>query len=182
MIHIPKPRYLEISPRQTGKTHRLIQDATHQHYGNGKVIAIVSCMDPRYWKDQAPFAKAIGQSDEEVIELLNRAGVAPFSDKVAWYYDDFDFLRRQPRIIRHDAYYVTTPKTLRDFSTMSEEDVERDFLMTLVLGMGGVYAVAAPAPFAFKNRTQMMGNLPEEMLETEVKGHPWTVTQRLKRF
>uniref|UniRef100_A0AAU6W371 Uncharacterized protein n=1 Tax=Pseudomonas phage Cygsa01 TaxID=3138529 RepID=A0AAU6W371_9VIRU len=182
MSNFAKARYLEISPRQTGKTHRLIQDATHQRYENDKIIAIVSCMHRRFWEDLAPFAKAIGQSEEEVSNLLSRVGIDPRSDKVAWYYDDFDFLHTMPRHIKHGAYYVTTPKTLRDFSNLSEEAVSQDFLLALVLNMDGVYAAAAPAPLTFKNRAAMLDHLPPESIETEVKGHLWTVTQKPKRL
>lgn len=175
-----KARYIEVSPRQTGKSHRLIQDATHQRYGHDKIIVIVSPLDAYYWKQDAPFVKVVAKTEAQAERELAKLGIDPESEKIAWYYDEFDFIKGLEQI-RDGGYYTTTPKTLRDYANATPGQLEEDFLLRLVVQNGCVYVTALPNPSNPERRTAHVHNLPPEAVDTEALGRLWTVSQEAQK-
>ncbi|NMZ50171.1 hypothetical protein [Pseudomonas poae] len=115
----PKIAYLEISPRQTGKTARLVSFA-NQLKSEGRTVIFVT-----------PLAKSLPFPTQmpEIIVLSD--GESPpcgtdLSDAV-WIYDEFDWLKSTQ--IRDGAYYATTAKRVRELGVDSPEN---DLLLKLI--------------------------------------------------
>ncbi|MFC9008339.1 hypothetical protein [Streptomyces microflavus] len=113
----PKIAYLEISPRQTGKTTRLIGLA-NQLKSEGVTVIFVT-----------PLADSIRVQMPGVIVLADAeappAGI-DLSDAV-WFYDEFDWLSSTK--IRAGAYYATTAKKVRKLGV---DTPENDLLLKLI--------------------------------------------------
>lgn len=113
----PKIAYLEISPRQTGKTARLIGLA-NKLKNEGKTVIFVTYA-----------AESVRAQMPEVIVLSD--GQSPprgvdLSDAV-WFYDEFDWLKSTK--IRDGGYYATTAKRSRKLGV---ESPENDLLLELI--------------------------------------------------
>ncbi|PKA72410.1 hypothetical protein ATI02_5464 [Pseudomonas baetica] len=117
--------YLDISPRQTGKTERLIQHAkTHLEAGQ-RVCFVTLTGLVEDTRRRLPGA-AILKDGEELPTDEN-------PDDAVWFYDEFDWLDSIE--IRPGAYYATTPKRLREAGL----PVENDMLLRLIAAHGGHY-------------------------------------------
>jgi hypothetical protein len=113
-----KIAYLEISPRQSGKTSRLIGFAK-QLKGEGRTVIFVT-----------PMAYQVRQQLPGVIVLAD--GEAPPAgtnlSNAVWFYDEFDWLESTE--IRAGAYYATTAKKVR---TLGVDHPDDDLLMKLLV-------------------------------------------------
>lgn len=175
-----KVRYLEISPRQTGKTYRMIQDATHRRYVEDKHIIIVSRMPKSVWKEQdmIPFAKVIASTESDALEQIYKLGLKP--EQCAWYYDEFDFLKGHITI-REDGYYATTARFVRKLNMMSEEERDGDVLLRLVAVQRNMVTTCAVGPHRAKLYAEMADNFDPEHNRTEIHGQFWAIEPPLRR-
>lgn len=119
----PKIAYLEISPRMSGKTARLIGFA-NQLKSEGRTVIFVT-----------PMAKAMPFPPQMPGVIVLSDGQAPprgtdLSDAV-WIYDEFDFLKSTK--LRDGAYYATTAKRFRELGVDSPEN---DLLLELIEANG----------------------------------------------
>jgi len=112
-----KPAYLEISPRQTGKTKRLVQFA-NELYGQGRTVIFVT-----------PLANCELGLAPGVIVLSDGKNPPPGTDigRAVWFYDEFDWLKSTK--IRAGAYYATTAKKVRQLGV---DTPENDLLLRLI--------------------------------------------------
>ena len=104
--------YLEISPRQTGKTERLIRFARCLCFNTTKS------------------AKAEVQARLSGALVLAEGEKFPASENTAdyvWFYDEFDWLNSVK--VRHGAFYATTPRFIRK---AGKHTPDNDLLMRLV--------------------------------------------------
>lgn len=115
----PKIAYLEISPRQTGKTARLIGFA-NQLKSEGRTVIFVT-----------PLAKSTPFPPQMPGVIVLSDGEAPPSDTdlldAVWIYDEFDWLESTQ--VRDGAYYATTAKRVRELGIDSPEN---DLLLKLI--------------------------------------------------
>lgn len=114
-----KIAYLEISPRQTGKTTRLVKFAC-QLQGEGKTVIFVTPMaSDEYLHQQLPgvIVLADGQSPPQDIDLTD----------AVWIYDEFDWLASTE--LRDGAYYATTAQRVR---RLGVDTPDNDLLMQLI--------------------------------------------------
>lgn len=113
----PSIAYLEISPRQTGKTTRLIQFA-NELKDQGRTVIFVSPM-AKHVRRLMPGVIVLsdGESPPCNIDLLN----------AVWFYDEFDWLKSTK--IRAVAYYATTAKKVRQLGV---DTPENDLLLRLI--------------------------------------------------
>jgi len=158
-------RYLEISPRQTGKTERLVQDATYQHVVNNKKIVLVG-MRMSWARDLMPFVYAAGESEDEVLRQI---GGRAKPEELMWYYDEFDHMRSRFSI-RENGYYCTTAKYVRTFSKEHPEAILTDQLLQLVDGNGGVYATSAHNPLKRSSLAKHVRDIHPDAIKTELNG------------
>lgn len=105
-----KIAYLDISPRQTGKTTRLIERARLLLEAGSPVRFV--CLPGM--KDDESFPK---DHDPD-------AGV--------WFYDEFDWLKSTQ--VREGGYYATTARFVRK---LGEAPIENDVLLQLIQAAGG---------------------------------------------
>lgn len=116
--------YLEISPRQTGKTTRLAKMACELVAQGKQVVFVVH--SPRA-------AKEWGQRHPELLVIADDQplprGIDP--SQVVWFYDEFDWLKSV--VVREGAYYATTAARLRE---AGKPPVEGDVLMQLLEANG----------------------------------------------
>lgn len=117
----PQIAYLEISPRQTGKTTRLVRLANTLK-AQGRTVIFVSSM-----------AQDVRRQMPGVIVLADGEEPAPDVDleDAVWFYDEFEWLKST--VIRIGGYYSTSPKTVR---MLGAEFAEDDVLMKLLEANG----------------------------------------------
>lgn len=113
----PSIAYLEISPRQTGKTTRLIRFA-NELKDQGRTVIFVS-----------PMAKHVRRLMPGVIVLSDGERLPCTIDllNAVWFYDEFDWLKSTK--IRAGAYYATTAKKVRQLGV---DTPENDLLLRLI--------------------------------------------------
>lgn len=108
-----KIAYLEISPRQTGKTTRLCNRANDLSATGQSVIYV--CLPPLAAGLRVTMPNvtvvADGQPVPETIDQANSI----------WFYDEFDWL--QSTVVRPGGYYATTAARLRDLCKHEPDDV-----------------------------------------------------------
>ncbi|MBB6153702.1 hypothetical protein HDC30_000896 [Pseudomonas sp. JAI115] len=113
----PQIAYLEISPRMTGKTTRLVKLA-NQLKAQDRTVIFVSYL-----------AEELRREMPGVIVLADGEEPAPDVDLLdaIWFYDEFDWLKST--VIRVGGYYSTTAKRVRTLGAPVDED---DVLMKLL--------------------------------------------------
>lgn len=116
--------YLEISPRQTGKTTRLIGFA-QQKLSEGLPVRFVTLGMKNEIQAQLP--GAIVLADGEPL---------PSGESVEgiWFYDEFDWLKHAE--LREGAYYASTARRLRKAGVKQPVD---DLLPSLIEAAGYTY-------------------------------------------
>ena len=116
--------HLEISPRQTGKTHRLML-AAMRHAGDGQPTVFVSSL-ARHLRPQLERhgIVTIRDGNAEVPETHRAANAV-------WLYDEFDWIEGVK--VREGAYYATTARYLRSAEDLFEGD---DILARLLRANG----------------------------------------------
>ncbi len=105
--------YLEISPRQTGKTRRLV-DAAKRFADAGRPTIVVSALA----KPLRPELERHG-----IVAIRDGNGRVPEThdvDDAVWLYDEFDWMDGVK--VREGAYYVTTARFLRTAEDLFEGD------------------------------------------------------------
>lgn len=117
-----KIAYLEISPRQTGKTTRLCKLANDLSAIGQPVIYV--CLPQ--------LASGLCIDMPNVTVLADGQPVPETVDQATaiWFYDEFDWLKST--VVRPGAYYATTAARLRDLCNHEPDDV----LMRLVEANG----------------------------------------------
>lgn len=114
-----KIAYLEISPRQTGKTQRLIQFAKCC-MGTGKKVCFNTLKGMKV-EIQAQLPGALVLADDESFpEAENPA-------EYYWFFDEFDWLEHAQLL--PGAFYATTPRFVREVGT---HPTENDLLLRLL--------------------------------------------------
>lgn len=121
-----KISYLDISPRQTGKTERLITRAKKHLDAGDKVVFVTLKGLVKDVTRRLPGATLLADTDKlPLIEDLSDA---------FWFYDEFEWLKSAQ--IRPNAYYATTPKFLRKLGEPVSPD---DLLLSLVEANDGMF-------------------------------------------
>lgn len=116
------PLGLEISPRQTGKTSRLIMKA-REHLANGvKVRVVCSKGLENFFQDRLPGAHVYWDL-QELPEDEPDDGV--------WFYDEFEWLKSA--VLRSNAYYFSSPRFTRKLGSAPGDDL----LLQLLHASGG---------------------------------------------
>lgn len=111
--------YLEISPRQAGKTTRLVHRARDLTENNQRVCFVTLKGMKR--EVQRALPRALVLADGEPFP----PGENPAAS--VWFYDEFDWL--QSAIWRPGAYYATSPRFIR---RPDETPTKPDLLLDLV--------------------------------------------------
>lgn len=102
-MNIGRPLGLEISPRLTGKTTRLIAKA-REHLANGDLVRVVcSSGHQDYFCKQLPGALVRSHRQRFPDNLDPEIGV--------WFYDEFEWLASAE--LRSNAYYYSSPRFTR---------------------------------------------------------------------
>ncbi len=116
--------YLDISPRQTGKTSRLIERARALLDENQRVCFVTSKGMKREAQQALPRALVLADGDP----------FPPGENPAAFvsFYDEFDWLEAVE--VRSGAYYATTPRFLR---RLGEASPGSDVLLRLIEAAGG---------------------------------------------
>lgn len=117
--------YLEISPRQTGKTTRLIEMA-QQKLAEGFPVRFVTFAGMEK-EIQAQLPGALVLADGEQLPRGE-------SEDGVWFYDEFDWLKHAE--LREGGYYATTPQFLRSPGIKHPAD---DLLPSLLEANGYCY-------------------------------------------
>ena len=115
--------YLDISPRQTGKTTRLCALARALIEQGRRVVYV--CPEGMATDIAAALPGAVVLHDGQALPQDVDA------DSAVWFYDEFDWLTSAK--LRAGAYYATTPKRLRD---LSRDTTENDLLLQLLHANG----------------------------------------------
>ena len=135
--------YLEISPRQTGKTTRLIEMANHLDETREDVSCILVTMNhhmKRYMCShfkKNPTILVITQAEVKKTMLGYRGRtVTPIL-----FYDEFDFMEPENVIVNTEFYYATTAKRMRDYIDIIEwkAGIKRDPMLSLLKANGWMY-------------------------------------------
>lgn len=116
--------YLDISPRQTGKTERLIALAC-KHLNAGQQVVYVTT-------DAEGVAKRL--PDALVLADTNKLPPGDDFEDAVWFYDEFEWLKSTR--VRPNGYYATTPRFLR---RLGEQASDNDLLLRLMEANGGKY-------------------------------------------
>lgn len=114
---------LDISPRQTGKTTRLIRRASKM-LAMGAAVRFV-CLEGMKADIQQQLPGALVLADGEPLPR----GQDP--KRGVWFYDEFDWLESVE--LRENAYYATTPRFIRK---LGEHTPENDLLLRLMQANG----------------------------------------------
>lgn len=124
--------YLEISPRGSGKTYRLIKDAANFLQENPDKNIGVNAMSLRAAKSIQDKLFKLGHSREKI--LLNK--ILPIASKN--YYDDFEWFESKslPISIGMSDYYCTSIRKKRKYG---QEREPFDFLLSLIEANKGKY-------------------------------------------
>ena len=115
----PKIAYLEISPRQTGKTKRLIEFANQLKSDGRSVIFVTLLALCDSVRAQLPGITVLSDGEAPPPDVESSGAV--------WMYDEFDWLKSTK--IRNGAYYATTAKRVRELGVDSPEN---DLLLELI--------------------------------------------------
>lgn len=116
--------YLDISPRQTGKTDRMLARAASIAQQGHTVIYVSPKLDEER-KSALELAGVLVLEDSQPIpDWLN-------ADSATWFYDEFDWLKST--VIREGGYYATTAKRLR---FTGRDTPETDLLLALLKANG----------------------------------------------
>ena len=117
-----KIAYLEISPRQTGKTMRLSKVANNLSAAGQTVIYVCPVGLAPGLRVEMPTVTVLadGQPVPETVDQTN----------AIWMYDEFDWLKST--VVRQGGYYATTAAHLRDLEAPEPDDM----LMKLVKANG----------------------------------------------
>ena len=115
--------YLDISPRMTGKTARLIKLANKLSAGEQPVVYVAFPGLVKGLREQMP----------DVTVLADGARLPDSIDQVKaiWFYDEFDWLKSTQ--IRQGGYYATTAQRVR---TLGVDNPDNDLLMRLLEANG----------------------------------------------
>lgn len=116
-------RGLEISPRQTGKTTRMITKARELLSGGITVRFVCSKGMEAEFKHQLPGATVL--ADGESLPRGDDPGLG------VWFYDEFEWLKSA--VLRPNAYYATSPRFLRTLGQQPGDDL----LLQLLEANGG---------------------------------------------
>lgn len=119
-----KIAYLDISPRQTGKTSRLVELANRLTAAGHKVAFVAVPGMVEYLQQQMPGVVVL-EDGQPLPICLN-------PDRLVWFYDEFDWLESTE--VREGGYYATTPRYLRKFGEASPEN---DPLLQLIQAAAG---------------------------------------------
>ena len=119
-----KIAYLEISPRLTGKTTRLVELARQQLEAGSHVRFV--CRPRMKEEIQLRLPGATVLADGEQLP----EGQEP--DDGVWFYDEFDWL--QSTQVREGGYYASTARYVRKLGEASPDD---DVLLQLIEAKGG---------------------------------------------
>lgn len=111
---------LEISGRQTGKTSRLI-DAMVKHIEAGGICFLYcSSQDMgRNIRERMIVNNAIGNSYNVYVNPTESTFLKLSEDdlrRVRYFFDEFDFLKKDHQLYHPTGYYCTTPSKLRDIA------------------------------------------------------------------
>lgn len=118
--------YLDISPRQTGKTTRLIERARVLLEAGTLVRFVCSPGMREYIAPQLPGALVIEDGEPFPKGHDPDAGV--------WFYDEFDWLKSTQ--VREGGYYATTARFVRK---LGEASADSDVLLQLIQAAGGKF-------------------------------------------
>lgn len=119
-----KIAYLDISPRQTGKTARLIELA-NKLTATGHKVAFVCVPGVAAELRQKMPGVVVLEDGQPLPICLN-------PDRLVWFYDEFDWLESTE--VREGGYYATTPRFLRK---LGEASTENDPLLQLIQAANG---------------------------------------------
>ncbi|MDP9525348.1 hypothetical protein [Pseudomonas protegens] len=113
-----KIAYLEISPRQTGKTQRLVSLANEL---SAQAVPVVFVCFPG-------LVQELQTAMPNVTVLADGEPLPPGIDKqqAVWFYDEFDWLKST--VIREGGYYATTAARLREAGALIQGDMLMDLL------------------------------------------------------
>jgi hypothetical protein len=114
--------YVEVSPRQTGKTTRLIARA-QQELAKGLPVRFVTFRGLKK-EIQAQLPGAVVLADGEAFPMCVR-------EEGVWFYDEFDWLTSAK--LRPGAFYATTARRLR---TAGVDTPKNDLLLALLEAAG----------------------------------------------
>jgi hypothetical protein len=96
--------YLEISPRITGKTTRMVERARAVHAAGQQVVFVVPNGGlAKHLATLLPGIDVVADKDVPRIEQLHGSST--------WFYDEFDWIKATR--LREGAYYATTPRYAR---------------------------------------------------------------------
>lgn len=119
-----KIAYLEISPRQTGKTTRLAKMASALvEKGKSVVFVVHNSRFANELSQRYPGLTVIGDGQRLPGDI--------HPDLAVWFYDEFDFLTST--VVREGAYYSTTAARIR---VLGRDGPDNDMLMRLVEANG----------------------------------------------
>ena len=162
--------YLEISPRQSGKTTRLVKDVKKfiiDTVGTAIIIGArnnnLKDLKEKFTEREQRFIKFISSSqfNLELYNKIEKEKEKENNHEVKYYFDEFDFFRKESLfLLSRDCYYVTTPKFLR------ESLDEKSFLLDLIRYNDNVYFKHLPNARVF----EMDDQLGDEFRKTECLG------------
>jgi len=116
--------YLEISPRQSGKTARLIKKAATLAQQGHTVVYVSPGLDEERQTALRRIGVIVRKDGEPLPERLDE-------DRAVWFYDEFDWLKSTT--VRMGGYYATTAKRLR---VAGIDTPETDLLLALLKANG----------------------------------------------
>lgn len=135
--------YLEISPRQSGKTTRLINAALSYVHDSKSSVAIVILRCGRIADNyRKQYSQTLRESEAkrlhfvstipEMGKIINGPHMA--GKRVVRFWDEFDSLPEDQLLISKIDYYATTPHHLRDAQDVLDHfiGIKRDKLLELV--------------------------------------------------
>ena len=122
------PTFLEISGRQVGKTHDLVQAAIRHAEESGVAIVVTSEGLADDISRRAPGAIVVTYGQHTNEEMLERVSEM---EQVRWFFDEFDWYQDVPVI--PGSYYCTTPRFIR----RADADPAGDTLLILTRELGG---------------------------------------------
>jgi hypothetical protein len=127
-FNLPKV-YLEISPRGTGKTHRLIKSAIQYLEENSKnKVNIVSPSN----RNAIRIKKQIGEYFKNRV-FTNENMISDMETYIKCFYDEFDF-NSNLKEVDCWGYYCTTPRFIRNLDNLDKND----FLIKLIKATNGL--------------------------------------------
>jgi len=138
--------YLEISPRQTGKTSRLVTAVKHHVLDGGSAAVFANNMAmcqniKQYFTDKELYNVDFFSSMERFEKSL--IGRRPHKNKYKIFVDEFDFMQSKNVPLDRDGYYVGTPMKLRtlDDIVFHKQGIKPDTLLELLEMNKGKYEV-----------------------------------------